>query len=222
MKTAALAVRVAKGSFDQQFAKATEIAGASGGYVATSSVENGRTHSGTITIRVPADRFEGVLNELRNLGHVDRASISGQDVTAKFVDLAARLHNSQDKVTVLRRLLAKAPTVTATLRVSNALSSAELEVEELQGSIRALQNRTDLGTIQLTLYEREPQTPKPPQTTTHHTIGGAWKGAVKGFFGVVYSVVVGLGYLLPITLMLALVAVLIWLGVRRARDRVAA
>jgi len=130
VKTAELSVRVAKGSFDRQFAKATEIAGASGGYVATSSVENGRTHSGTITIRVPADRFEGVLNELRNLGHVDRASISGQDVTAKFVDLAARLHNSQDKVVVLRRLLAKAPSVAATLRVSNALSSAELEVEE--------------------------------------------------------------------------------------------
>jgi hypothetical protein len=221
IKNAELSVRVAKGAFDQQYGMATEIAGSNGGYVAASSVENGKTDSGTVTIRVPADHFEAALNELRALGHVDRESVSGQDVTARFVDLAARLRNAQDKVIVLRRLLAKAPTVAATLRVSNALSSAELQVEELQGAIRALQNRTDLGTIQLTLYERAPRQ-NPPPTTTHRTIGGAWRHAVKGFFGVVYSVVVGLGYLVPITVLLALVALLIWLGVRRARDRVAA
>jgi len=222
IKTAELSVRVSKGTFDDQYAKATEIAGANGGYVATSTVENGKTNSATITIRVPADHFEAALNELRGLGHVDRESVSGQDVTARFVDLAARLRNAEDKVVVLRRLLAKAPTVAATLRVSNTLSNAELEVEELQGQIRALQNRTDLGTIQLSLYERAPQKPAPPPTATHHTIGGAWKHAVKGFFGVVYSVVVGLGYLVPITALLALVALLLWLGVRRARSRMPA
>jgi hypothetical protein len=221
IKTAELSIRVPKGTFDQQYGKATEIAGANGGYVATSTVEDGKTDSGTITIRVPADQFEAALNELRGLGHVDRESVSGQDVTARFVDLAARLRNAQDKVVVLRRLLAKAPTVAATLRVSNTLSNAELEVEELQGQIRALQSRTDLGTIQMSLYERAPQKPIPPPTATHHTIGGAWKHAVKGFFGVVYSVVVGLGYLVPITALLALVALLLWLGVRRARNRVA-
>ena len=61
-----------------------------------------------------------------------------------------------------------------------------------------------------------------PPTATHHTIGGAWKDAVKGFFGVVYSVVVGLGYLVPLTAIIALIALLVWLGVRRARSRVAA
>ncbi len=222
VKTAALSVRVPKGSFDDRFGKATEIAGSNGGYVATSSVEDGKTDSGTITVRVPADHFEAALNELRGLGHVDRESVSGQDVTARFVDLAARLRNAQDKVVVLGRLLAKAPTVAATLRVSNTLFNAELQVEELQGQIRALQNRADLGTIQLSLYEREPVQQSPPPTATHRTIGGAWKGAVKGFFGVVYSVVVGLGYLVPLTVLLALVALLVWLGVRRARNRVAA
>ena len=220
IKTADLSIRVAKGTFGRQFGKATRVAGTYGGYVATSTVENGRSESGYMTIRVPADRFELALADLRALGHVDRASVSGQDVTAKFVDLAARLRNARDKVAVLRRLLSKAPTIAATLRVSNALSNAELDVEELQGQLRVLSNRTDLGTIQLTLFEREPRKPTP--TSTGHTVGGAWHRAVKGFFGVVYSVVVGLGYLVPISVLLLVVAVLIWLGVRRVRDRVAA
>jgi len=221
IKTAQLSIRVAKGSFGEQFGKATEIAGTNGGYVQSSTIQNGKSDTGSLAIRVPADHFELALAGLRALGHVDRESISGEDVTARFVDLAARLHNAKDQVATLRRLLAKAPTVAATLRVNNALSNAQLEVEQLQGQLRVLANRADLGTIQLTLYERAPA-PPPQPTANHRTIGGAWHRAVHGFFGVVYSVVVGMGYLVPISVLVAIAIVLVWLGVRRARNRVVA
>jgi hypothetical protein len=45
------------------------------------------------------------------------------------------------------------------------------------------------------------------------SLGEAWERAVDGFLGVCYSVVVGIGYLIPITLL----AGAVWLGYRRLR-----
>jgi hypothetical protein len=47
------------------------------------------------------------------------------------------------------------------------------------------------------------------------SLGEAWDKALNGFFSVVYSVTVGLGYLIPIALIVALG----WLGYRRIRPR---
>jgi hypothetical protein len=57
-----------------------------------------------------------------------------------------------------------------------------------------------------------------PVRHTTATLLQAWRDARHGFVGVIASIVVGLGYLVPITALLALV----WLGLRRFRPRVAA
>jgi hypothetical protein len=49
------------------------------------------------------------------------------------------------------------------------------------------------------------------------SLGEAWARAVNGFLGVIFAVVVGLGYLVP----LAALAAVIWLGYRRLRPRAA-
>jgi uncharacterized membrane protein YgaE (UPF0421/DUF939 family) len=49
----------------------------------------------------------------------------------------------------------------------------------------------------------------------HPGLGSAWAHAIAGFFGVVFAVVVGLGYLVPI----AVVLLIAWLVYRRFRRR---
>ena len=49
----------------------------------------------------------------------------------------------------------------------------------------------------------------------HPGLGSAWAHAIAGFFGVVFAVVVGLGYLVPI----AVVLLSGWLVFRRFRRR---
>jgi hypothetical protein len=218
IKNGELDVRVRRGTFVEQFQKAVSIAERYDGYVQTSSTSGSTTKSGTMTIRVPADKFAPAVADLRVLGRVLRQEITGQDVTAQFVDLAARLKNAEVQEARLRKLLSTAPTVSATLDVNRVLSETELLIEELRGQLRVLQNRTDLGTIHLAMEEQPPkvtqQAPPPTEPPVKNPkLGRAIHQGVAGFLGVVFSVVVGIGYLLPV-LVVGMVA---WFVVRRVR-----
>jgi Domain of unknown function (DUF4349) len=220
IETAELSIVTRRGGFDAAFDRATAVAGHyRGGFVESSSRAGVKSQSGQITIRVPSNDFQSALRELRGLGRVEAQSISGQDVTAHFVDLQARLRNLEAQAQALLRLRSRATTVGDTLRIQNELSQVQMRIEELKGQLRVLKNQTSLATIDVSM--REAGHRPPPPTPKHHkasTLLQAWRDARHGFIGVVSAVVVGLGYLIPITALL----VLVWLGLRRLRPRVAA
>jgi hypothetical protein len=145
-------------------------------------------------------------------------SIRGQDVTAVFVDLQARLRNWEAQESVLLRLMRQATTVEQTLRVQRELQDVQLQIEELRGQLRVLNNQTSMATIDVSMREAGAPPPGRKAETGGLTLGEAWDDAVDGFIGVLGSVVIGLGYLIPITALAALV----WLGYRRLRARVPA
>jgi hypothetical protein len=214
VKTGELEIQVDRRTFVEQFQKAIAIAERYGGYVQTSATSGTKTRSGTMIMRVPADRFALAVGDLRLLGTVRYQEIAGVDVTAQFVDLGARLKNAEAQEASLRKLLAEAPTVDATLRVNRVLSDTELKIEELQGQLRVLENRADLGTIHLQMEEEGAGVVAPPADEVKNPpITKAFRQGVAGFLGVVFTVIVGLGYLLPV-LVVALVA---WFVIRRVR-----
>jgi hypothetical protein len=94
-----------------------------------------------------------------------------------------------------------------------------MRIEELKGQLRVLSNQTALATIQVSMREAgSPVHVQRHEKKKASTIVQAWRDARHGFVAVLAAVVVGLGYLIPITALLAL----IWLGLKRLRPRVAA
>jgi hypothetical protein len=215
VKTASLDVQVAKGDFDTAFEAAMRVAGRYGGYVQSSSTSGTRIHSGTLTIRVPSASFQNAMTDLSNVGTVQSRSVSGQDVTNEYVDLNARLRTWEAQESVLLRLMKRATSVEATLRVQTNLQDVQFRIEQIKGQLRVLENQTDLATIDLSLHE--PGTMVRPldrsQPDERPSLAEAWTKAVNGFLGVLYTTVVGLGYLIPI----ALICVAVWFAVRRLR-----
>jgi hypothetical protein len=68
-------------------------------------------------MRIPARSFDAARRGLKDLGiRVERESIQGQDVTAQFVDLKARLEILQARKDALLNLLHKASSLDAILR----------------------------------------------------------------------------------------------------------
>ena len=209
IRTAQITLVLPPDSFDERFASAQDVAEQHGGFVQTST---GRERAGTLVMRVPSAQFGATMRDLRALGDVEIQTVSGQDVTSEYVDLQARLRIAKARREVLLGLMAEANSIEQTLRVQNALDDTQLRIEELQGGIQLLDDRTSFATIRLQLHEEgvEPQAEiENPSVTT------AWDRAIAGFFGVIAGVVVGLGYLLPI---LAIGAVL-WFSVRWVRRR---
>ena len=209
IRTAELGLVIPRGSFDERFADAVDIASANGGFVSTSTT---RERAGTLTMRVPSDAFADALRSLRDLGDVQVQSVHGKDVTADYVDLHSRLRIARARREVLLGLMADASTIEQTIRVQNALDETQLRIEELQGNLRLLDDRTSLATIALDLRE---QGVEPQATVEKPSIPNAFERAVAGFVGVIAAIVIGLGYLLPV-LLLGLAA---WFVVSRVRRR---
>jgi hypothetical protein len=217
IKDARLSLDVKKGSFDQQFQQATQVAGRHGGFVASSQTSEARRRSGTIVIRVPADQFEAALGELKGLGKVRVQGVSGSDVTSQFVDLQARLRNWETQETVLLKLLAKSKTIDESIKVQRALQDVQLAIEEIRGQLRVLTDQTDFSTITLSMTEAGPIAEPPKKQSS---LARAWHQALDGFVAVIAAVVVGIGYLLPVAL-IGLAVFLGWWGYRRFRTRAA-
>src|SRR5207244_6931013 len=101
IKTARVFLRIPKDSFKARFDQATRVAETYDGFVQSSSTAGTRLRSGGLVIRIPASNFERALTDLRALGRVEHQTVEGRDVSAQFVDLAARLRNARAEERVL-------------------------------------------------------------------------------------------------------------------------
>jgi hypothetical protein len=213
IKTADLSIVVPADSFDARFHDATEVAEELGGFVESS---NEGVRSGRLIMRIPARSFNEARSELKALAlaneGVKREVIDGLDVTAEFVDLKARLEILQARKDALVELLNEATTLEAILRLNNVVDDVLTRIEELKGQIRLINDQTSKATVSLSMREEgvsvTPVVEKP-------SLGSALSHGIAGFLSVLYAIVVGLGYLIPV----AVIAILAWLVAGAARRR---
>lgn len=202
IKTAELGLEVPKEDFRASIESASTIASSLGGFVLSTDVSGSR--GGTIVLRVPAENFDDALGELRRLGEIKEETISGRDVSEEFVDLQARLRNLEAQETVLLRLMDRAQTVSATIKVQRELSGVQMEIERLRGRIRFLDDQTSFSTITATIARADLAPPEPAGS-----VGRAWQNAQETFTAVVSAIIIGSGFVLPLALLLALVALVV-------------
>jgi hypothetical protein len=79
-----------------------------------------------LVVRVPADALTSVLADLAKLGDVGTVSVSRSDVTAKAVDLDARISALRTSVGRLQGLMDDAATTEALLAAEKALSERHM------------------------------------------------------------------------------------------------
>ena len=137
-----------EGEVGRGFQEIMRIAETAGGFVASSSfttLEDGQ--AADVTIRVPGDRYQQVLAQIRTLGTVTHESADASDVTEEYTDLEARLTTLQATERRYLELLARADTIEDILLVQDRLDGVRGQIEQVQGRITLLEHLTDLGTI---------------------------------------------------------------------------
>lgn len=149
---------------------------------------------GSITIRIPADRFIAVIDEIECVGNVKSKDTSGEDVTEEYIDLKARLNNSERQEQRLLEILDMAKEVKEVLEVEREVWRVRSEIERLTGRIKYLENRVELATITVSLYEPEP-------ITHSWGIRDAIRSAFGGFVSVIRGLIILVGYALPILIL---------------------
>jgi hypothetical protein len=108
----------------------------------------------SITIRVPAARFDETLERLEKLGDVTGRETEAEDVTAEFVDVEMRLKNARSVRARLEQLLTQATKVADAIAIEKELERVGGEIERLEGRLRYMQDRAQLSTITVTFAPR--------------------------------------------------------------------
>jgi hypothetical protein len=137
----------------QSSEKIAQLVQAAGGFLVTSQVNGGAdATSATLSMRVPAAKFEEVRAQIRKLGlRVDGESLEAQDVTKQYVDQEARLRNLRAQEQQYLGILRKAATVKDTLEVSDKLNEVRGAIEERQAEFEALSKQVETVAINITL-----------------------------------------------------------------------
>ncbi|HAE85245.1 MAG TPA: hypothetical protein DCG78_01880 [Anaerolineaceae bacterium] len=127
------------------------------GYVVNSnqwnSTRSGQTYIyASVMVRVPAERLDEMMQKVRELAADPKTgvlseSVTGEDVTAEYVDSQARLRNLQAAEAQLVELLDQAPDLEYTLDIFRELTEIRSQIEVLEGRIKYLEESAALSAL---------------------------------------------------------------------------
>ena len=125
-----------------------------GGYVSNSRsfTVGGGLRRITLTLRLPAEKFNDTMQALRDMAmEVTQETIGSQDVTQEYVDLESRLRALEAKANRLEELMEQAEDTEAVLAVYRELSQTQVEIEQTKGRMRYLERSAAMATITVSL-----------------------------------------------------------------------
>ncbi|MFC2031667.1 DUF4349 domain-containing protein [Chloroflexota bacterium] len=193
-----------------------------GGYtVNTESWQSNDQLHARLTVRVPAERFEQTMAQLRDMAvEVNHESANSDDVTDQYVDLESRLRHLEAKEAQLLEFLDEAEDTEAALAVYDHVAETQAEIEQVKGRMTYLEKLSAMATITAELR---------PEDAPVQIIDEGWepgrtvRNAARALVGTLETLgdilVWVLFYVLPILLLLAVPVILVVWLVRRWRRR---
>ena len=167
-----------------------------------------------ITVRVPADGLQSLVDQLEGLGEVTASTINRQDVTTVTVDLQARIDAAQASVDRLTLLMSQAGSLADLIAAESALAERQATLESYQQQLKYYDEQVAMSTLTVTLTpDVEPVEADP---------AGFGDGLAAGWNGLVATlnaIVVAIGFLIPWLLILAIAGLIVWAIVRLAGRR---
>jgi hypothetical protein len=189
------------GTFAARFDQATSVADRFGGFVLSQSTKGG--DSGSLVLRIPAQRFDAAMGAVGDLGRIDSSEVTGKDVTTDYIDQQARLTVLKARRASLLRLLDQSTTLASSLALSDRIDQVQLDIERAQGELRFLDAQVAESTLKVDMREADSPAAEiaDGNDIRNPSLGRAVDRGVQGFLGVIATVLVGLGYLLPLAIL---------------------
>lgn len=193
-----------------------------GGFVVSSNLYQSYTNDyievpeAQIVIRVPSEKLEEAIDQIKkDTVEVQTENISGQDVTAEYVDLQSRLKNYEAAEEQLNEILKKATDTTDVVNIFNQLVYYREQIELVKGQIKYYDEAASLSAITVRIIAEE--TIKPVVIGTWEPKGVALEAVqdlidfMKGFTEFLIRFVI---YNLPVLIVIAIPFYLVFLGAR--------
>lgn len=138
------------------YRRASEICQEFSGYMASSNFykDNQGREAGTITMRIPKDKFVACLDKLATLGKVENISSNSQDVSQEYSNLKTQLDTAMIVYNkMLEALQKRQVTISEAMRLESELTPIRQRIENLKNQIEYLDNAISFTTITLNFHE---------------------------------------------------------------------
>ncbi|KRE21268.1 DUF4349 domain-containing protein [Agromyces sp. Soil535] len=174
--------------------------------------------SASLTLRIPSDELDAVVDELRALGTVTSVSMNASDVTQQRQDLDARIEALTASVDRLQELLATATTVADLIAIESELTTRQAELDSLTQQRDWLVDQVDFSTITVELVTEEVARDPQPDDFWSGLVAG-WKALVgfASWLGVAVGVM--MPWLLAVLVTGAVIVLIVVLSTRLRRPR---
>lgn len=188
----------------------------SGGYVSSARINHreGQVSLAVLVLRVPATSLESTLRACSELGTVVYETLTTQDITEEYYDLAARLENARKlEARVLELLATEAKELKDLLEVERELARVRETIERYEGKLRLWDGQVAMSTLSLQLITRDIYSAGKPRTLGEQisqTLSRSWQGLLMAGRGLLLVGVALLPWAIPLLL-------LGWLSVRLLR-----
>lgn len=160
------------------------------------------------TLRIPSAKYDAFVGTLATYGSLKEISTSTEDVGAAIADLDARTQALESSIARLRELMNKAESTADLLEAESQMTSRQAELDGIKAQRTWYADQVEMSTLDVTItsplsFRSEP--------------GSVWEQSWQGFVDGVTTIVVGIVWLLPWAILLALILtpLLIWRGRRR-------
>ena len=121
-----------------------------GGWTVSSERSSG--FSGSIAVRVPAERLDEAIAQIRDIAvNVEAEVTTSKDVTAEYFDSQSRLRNLRAAETAMLNLLERAKDSRDALDIRNSLFEVQEAIEVLLGRLKLLEETSAFSLINVNM-----------------------------------------------------------------------
>ena len=151
---------------------------AADGYIESQDLYNGSSYSSyrhrnaNLTIRIPADKLDGFVVQLKDASNVVNYSESQEDVTLTYVSTESRIKALETEQERLLELLSQAENMSDLLEIEARLTDVRYELERVTSQLLVLANKVDYATINLYISQVKEYTEVDEQTVWQRISNG--------------------------------------------------
>ncbi len=201
----------------------SHVAG-TGGYIESSNMYAYSQHerSSDLTLRIPADKLNGFLQEIGETCNVLQRSVQEEDVTLNYVDAESYRDALLVEQERLMELLEEADNLTDIMSIEDRLTTVRYQLQNYESTLRVFDNQINYSTVHLSVHEVGELTEPEPESWGSRAIRGM-KDNAKDIGRLFQELGLFIVTHLPTLLLLGLIVIIILLATakkrRKARER---
>ncbi|MCK9217903.1 MAG: DUF4349 domain-containing protein, partial [Firmicutes bacterium] len=216
--------------FDSSMKSIIDLTKKYGGYVENSYADNNGTYyiegkqkkikSGNISIRIPFDKFQIILDEIKTIGETSNESTSSVDISDVYYDTATRVKNLRTQEDRLRELLDLAKNVDEILKIENELNRVRSDIELMSTDIKRWDKQVSMSSLYIDLRETKDAELSSIDVST--IWGRAYKGLIKAMNNIIRgaeSLFIVAISAIPYIIILGVIAFIVYYFIKKRRGK---